>query len=370
MAKFIKAVIAIAVALLLGLMFLNAGKEYKKSYNREYKGTYTGPGTDVEVTIPEDASDREVAAILKDKGLIKHITAFTRRLDNSQYDGKIVAGTYTLNTGMNTLSMMEIMSPVQEHENGVLQTLVVPEGFTIDQIAARCAEQDICTAEEFKNAVQSITTADFPYLADVPDLVDVRYRLEGYLFPATYNIYETTTANSLVHDMLSAFNGHYTAEMQAEAEGMGYSSYEVLTRASMVEREAKLDYERPIIASVINNRLKSNMLLQIDSTILYPMTEGKYDVAKVSNKDLEYDSPYNTYLHSGLPAGPICNPGAACINAVLNPDQGDYLFYHVVDESTGQHGFWKTQEEFDASFENGDMGIPATSGDANEETAE
>ena len=158
--------------------------------------------------------------------------------------------------------------------------------------------------------------------------------------------------------------------LQAEAEGMGYSSSEALTRASMVEREAKLDYERPIIASVINNRLKSNMLLQIDSTILYPMTEGKYDVAKVSNKDLEYDSPYNTYLHSGLPAGPICNPGAACINAVLNPDQGDYLFYHVVDESTGQHGFWRTQEEFDASFENGDMGIPATSGDANEETAE
>ncbi len=316
MAKIIKALIAVAAAFILVFIFHGAYKEYKAAYNRELTGTYTDSGNDIMVVIPDGATERQIAAILKADGLIKYPSAFQKRLNDSKYDGKLVGGTYNLNTGMNTLDMMKAMAKTDDvSPDGVIATLVVPEGFTIDQIAERCEKQKICSAESFINAVKSVTKTDFSYLADVPEGVDVRYKLEGYLFPATYTIYNNTTAADLVEQMLDTFKANYTSEMQAEAEGMGYTSYDVITRASMIEREAKIDAERPMIASVIENRLKNNMLLQIDSTVLYAVTDGNYDKATVTDADTAEESSYNTYLNKGLPAGPICNPGTACINA-------------------------------------------------------
>jgi len=360
LAKIIKALIAVAAAFILVFIFHGAYKEYKAAYNRELTGTYTDSGNDIMVVIPDGATERQIAAILKADGLIKYPSAFQKRLNDSKYDGKLVGGTYNLNTGMNTLDMMKAMAKTDDvSPDGVIATLVVPEGFTIDQIAERCEKQKICSAESFINAVKSVTKTDFSYLADVPEGVDVRYKLEGYLFPATYTIYNNTTAADLVEQMLDTFKANYTSEMQAEAEGMGYTSYDVITRASMIEREAKIDAERPMIASVIENRLKNNMLLQIDSTVLYAVTDGNYDKATVTDADTAEESSYNTYLNKGLPAGPICNPGTACINAVLSPSPTKFLFYHVINKNTGEHGFFETQEAFTASFENGDTGVTA-----------
>ena len=122
----------------------------------------------------------------------------------------------------------------------------------------------------------------------------------------------------------------------------------------MIEREAKLGEERPTIAGVINNRLNADMLLQIDSTALYPLTNGMYDKSEVTYEDIEIDSPYNTYLYKGLPVGPICNPGLACINAVLEPEEHSYLYYHVIDEETGKHIFTETLEEHEQTMDQGD----------------
>ena len=341
LAKFIVGALAVFGLAMIVIVYI---KDYKNDYNEELTSTYMTLGEDVEVTIPKDSSVKEIAAILHDAGLIRHERAFVERLQKSEYAGRLKAGTYTLNTGMNTLKMMETMSK-EDDSNKVLQTLVIPEGFTVDQIAARCEEQKICTRSEFINAVKSVTSNDFEYLEDVPSGANVRYKLEGYLFPATYNIYKDTTAVDLVDMMLVAFKQNYTSEMNSQATARGLNSYQVITMASMIEREAKIPEERPKIAGVINNRMSKDMLLQIDPTILYPLTEGMYDKGALTYEDLEYKSPYNTYLHKGLPPGPICNPGVACINAVLAPEEHGYYFYHIVNEDTGEHVFTETFEE-------------------------
>lgn len=344
MIKFVKWMIGIVAALLLFLSIATYVGDIKKEYERELTGTATSKGTNVEITIPDGASAKEIAKILKANGLIKYERAFLKRLEESEYSGHLQPGKYTLNTGMNTLDMMKAMASL-DNSNKVLQQLVVPEGFTIDQIARRCEEQGICSASEFISEVKSVTKADFPYLADVPTGADVRYKLEGYIFPATYDITKETTARTLVQWMLQTFENYYTEDMRNRAEALGLNSYEVVTRASMIEKECKIDSERAKIAGVINNRLNDDMLLQIDSTVLYPLTKGMYDKENVSYEDLEYESPYNTYKYEGLPVGPICNPGLACINAVLYPEDHNFLYYHVINEETGEHEFYETYDE-------------------------
>ena len=342
--KIVKIMIALCAMLALGMIVMTRIKEYRAEYEAEMTNTETKKGVDVKVVIPENASVKQIAHILYKNGLIKFEGAFVDRLQDSEYRGMLKHGTYTLNTGMNTLDMMAIMS-AEDETGGVLQKLVVPEGFTIDQIAARCEKQDICTADEFINACKSVTKTKFPFLEDVPAGVDVTYRLEGYLFPATYDITAETTAESLVEWMLDTFTIYYNDKLQAKAAELGLNSYQVVSMASMIERECRIPDERPVIAGVINNRLKDDMPLQIDSTVLYPITDGMYDRQEVTYDDLEVDSPYNTYKYTGLPAGPICNPGLACIEAVLEPTEHNYYYYHIVDAETGEHAFFETYEE-------------------------
>lgn len=342
--RFFKAIILIVAVIALANLSYKHVRTYYDAYMDEYKGTESKAGTDVIVTIPEGASVKQIAEILKEKGLIQYPRAFTKRLQDSEYRGKLHGGTYTLNTGMTTLEMMAVMSPTLE-ENAPIDYLVVPEGFTVEMIAARCEEQGICSATEFLNAAKSVTKVDFPYLETVPAGADVKYAVQGFLFPATYDIYEDTTAESLVKWMLDTFENYYTQDLQDRATALGYTAYDVVTRASIVEREAKVDDERPMIAGVINNRLKVDMPLQMCPTVLYPLTDGLFNQSQVLYEDLEIESPYNTYKNPGLPIGPICNPGIACINAVLYPAEHNYLYYHVGDQDAGTHIFTETYEE-------------------------
>lgn len=366
--RFIKGIILIVAVVVLCLVVKDYIKEFYDAYQYELTNTETTQGVDVVVVIPEGASVEEIASILKDNGLIEYERAFTKRLQESEYRGKLKSGTYTLNTGMNTLDMMAAMSPDYD-EILPIDQLVVPEGFTIEMIAARCEEQGICTSDEFIRAVSSVTSADFPYLEDLPAGTPVKYKLQGYIFPATYDIYEDTTAESLVEWMLETFDNYYTEDMQERAAELGYSSFDVVTMASIVEREAKVDSERATIAGVINNRLEADMPLQMCPTVLYPLTDGMYNQSQVYYEDLELDSPYNTYVNSGLPSGPICNPGLACINAVLYPEEHSYYYYHVDDEEAGTHIFTETYEEhIDTQIIGGPNGVPVEGEDGTEES--
>lgn len=342
--KVVKVLILGVAIFALGSIFYDYGRGIYDEYMVEYKGTDSYDGKDVVVEIPTGASAKQIAAILKDAGLIKYERAFTSRLKDSEYRGNLHHGTYTLNTGMNTLQMMAVMSYVPDVEMPI-DKLVIPEGFTVEQIAARCEKQGICEATAFLNAVNSITKTDLPDLADIPEGAKVNYKLQGFLFPATYDIYANTTPEELVDKMIETFNYYYTDELRAIATEKGYTTFEVITRASIIEREAKVDEERPIMAGVFNNRLEAGMPLQLCPTVLYPLTEGLYDQDKVYYEDLELDSPYNTYKYSGLPVGPICNPGLACIYAVLHPETHNYFYYHVGDEEAGTHIFTETYEE-------------------------
>ncbi len=350
-----------AITLCFALFFLctrvyDYGKAKYDDYQEELKGTSSYHGTDVEVTVEKGDAARTVAEKLKDKGLIKYTSAFTKRLSES--GKRLQPGTYTLNTGMNTLQMIETMSPIVE-EAEPIDKLTIPEGFTIELIAARVEDQGICSASDFLNAVNSITSERFPYLTEVPAGANVKYKLQGFLFPATYDIYEDTTAEDLVDMMLNAFEDYYSDDLRMIAESRGMSTYGVIVRASIIEREAKLDDERPIIAGVIQNRLDEGMKLEMCPTVLYALTDGKYDKPQVLYEDLEIDSPYNTYLYEGLPVGPICNPGLASIRAAVSPAEHNFLFYHVGDPETGAHIFTETYEEhIDTQIIGGPNGIP------------
>ncbi len=347
MVKIAKIIIGLMAAFMLVLIVKDYIQDYKDAYDYELTTNDSNPGDEVLVEIPKDSSAKEIAEILHEKGLIRFERAFVKRLQSSDYRGKLQSGEFVLRKGMNTLEMMEIMSK-EDEDSKIIKQLVIPEGYSVDMIAAKCQEEGICDKTEFINAVKSITANDFEYLSDVPSGAEVRYKLEGYLFPATYDISKNTTATDIVKMMLNAFQAYYTGDIKTRALELDMNSYEVLTVASMIEREAKLSHERPMIASVIYNRLNKNMLLQIDSTVLYPMTEGRYDVAELATEDLSLDSPYNTYVYEGLPVGPICNPGLACINAAVNPDDTAYLYYRIVDEEKGEHSFSETFEEHEA----------------------
>ncbi|MBO4591514.1 MAG: endolytic transglycosylase MltG [Eubacterium sp.] len=362
MIKAVKLMIILAAAFLLFVVVSDYISDYKKQYENELTSMESNPGEEVTITIPKNSSAKEVAAILKKNGLIKFEKAFVTRLQESEYRGRLQAGKFKLRKGMNTLEMMEIICK-EDEDSKIVKQLVIPEGYTVDLIAEACEEADICDKRDFINALKSVTSNDFEYLADVPSGADVRYTLEGYLFPATYDISKSTTAEDVVSMMLNAFQNYYTEEMNSVAAEKGMNSFEVLTRASMIEREAKLDSERPIIASVLNNRINADMLLQIDSTVLYPISDGMYDTGDPSIEDLSLQSPYNTYVYRGLPVGPICNPGLSCINAVLYPEETDYLYYHVVDEKAGKHIFTETYEEHLETMKGKDEKIGGTDTD-------
>jgi UPF0755 protein len=340
--KGIKVIIVLAV---VAILIVLAGIKVKGMYNEfmdEYKGTDTVAGEDVTIVVPEGASAKSVAAILHDAGLIDYEYAFIMRIKESDYRGKLQPGTFVLNTGMSTLDMIEVMcyvEPVKE----VIDTLTVPEGFSVEQIAARCEEQGICTKSEFLQEASS-GKYQLPFGNDTVSS-SATYELQGYLFPATYDIFEDTTAESLINNMIDKFNSVYSSEYSNRAAELGYSDYDVLIMASIVEREAQIDSERAVIAGVIYNRLDDGMMLQMCPTVLYPMTDGMYDVTELTYDDLEIVSPYNTYKNYGLPVGPICNPGQASIEAVLYPDDNDYLYYHTSDAGDGSHVFSSTYDE-------------------------
>ncbi len=352
--KFLKGIILIVAVLTLSLHTYDYARGIYNEYLEELEGTASTEGRDVEVTVEKGDSATKIAKMLKKKGLIKFPMAFTNRYKETDF--RIQPGTYILNTGMSTLQMIETMSPVAEVIEPIMK-LTIPEGFTVEMIAKRCEANDICTAQEFLNAVESVTATNFPFIEGVS--VNAKYKLQGYLFPATYDIYEDTTAQELVQDMLDAFEYYYSAELRAVAESKGMSTQGVIIRASIIEREARLDEERATIAGVIENRLEAGMPLQMCPTVLYPLTDGLYDKPQVLYEDLEIDSPYNTYLYPGLPAGPICNPGLASIKAALAPEEHNYLYYHVGDPETGAHIFTETYEEHvDTQIIGGPTGIP------------
>lgn len=222
-------------------------------------------------------------------------------------------------------------------------TVMIPEGYSIDMMAKRLEEQGVFKADDFIAAVKNTDQYKNEFIKNIPVKKGTKYLLEGYLYPDTYKIYKSSKPKDLIQKMLDNFDQKYTA-LAKDYKGK-HSMAEIMTIASMIEREAKVESERPVIAGVIENRLAKKMKLQIDPTVLYTTTNGLYNAKKVYYKDLKAKTVYNTYVIKGLPAGPICNPADTAIKAAMNPKKHNYLYYRTDGSKKGTHVFTKTFTE-------------------------
>lgn len=310
--------------------------QFMKSLMITDGGTENYTGETVMVTIPAGASTADIASILKENHLISSTMMFRLSSKVNGYDGTYQQGTYDIDTGMTDTQIMALLQTgsVQEQNK-----ITIPEGFSVTQIAQRVEEKGICTAEEF---MTEVNTGVFPH-AFLKDIPEREIRLEGYLFPDTYFLSDTITAHELISMMLDRFEQMYTQEYQNAVSASGYTLDEIVTIASMIEKEIAVEEERPRAAGVIYNRLAADMTLGIDATVLYAV--GK-SAGELTQEDLQTDSPYNTRLNKGLPLGPITNPGESSFRAALYPEENEYLYYVVESAGQSNHVFCVTYEEF------------------------
>lgn len=239
-------------------------------------------------------------------------------------DASLEAGDYELRRNMNMREIAEALQKASFEE----VTVTIPEGWRAEQVAELLTEEEIMDGSEFLAFVRQGTGVDHPLLADRP--AGASY--EGYLFPDTYRLPVNATPEDLVTRMVENMAAKIPSNAIQLASGQGYTFFEILTIASIVEREAVVPEERPTIASVYLNRLEQGMYLQADPTVQYAMgyqtDTGQWWKTPVTLEEYsQVNSPYNTYLNGGLPPGPIANPGAASINATLQPEQTNYLFF-------------------------------------------
>ena len=331
-------VCAVLVALVIGLAVFGISAFMKGCSSEPVDGTVVAVNSDMQVTIPAGSAGNDVADILEDAGAVPDAKEFMRLAEDMGVAEQFQAGTYSFASGM-TLS--DVVTAVATGDLGG-SGITVPEGYTVDQVAQAVADatEGEISAKDFLNAAKASAFVDeFSFLANAYD-----DSLEGFLFPKTYRVSEGDTAEDVIRAMLN----QYAAEAQALGLDSveGYDAYEVLIIASLIEREAQLDEERPLVASVIYNRLNIDMALQIDATTAY-LYGSDFTVDQ-----LHEEGPYNTYDQTGLPAGPICSPGAASIAAAVNPDDTDYLYYVTKGDGSGAHAFAETYEEHQNNIQN------------------
>lgn len=332
MTGFAKGMIVLVVALLVGVgsfLFMN---HLMNPPIEEVELT----GQTVTITIPEGAGTEEIAKILKENKLIGSVFGFKLTSKLEGFDGTYKQGTYEVDTGLTKKQIMELLQSGKVAAN---LKITIPEGYNVQQIAAKVAETEICTAEEFISECNN-GTFDYDFLKDLPER---EYKLEGYLFPDTYFLHESMTVHDIINAMLARFDKMYTKEYQKAVEESEYSLDEIVTIASMIEKEIKVADERPKAAGVIYNRLKENMSLGIDATVLYAV--GKTS-GELTQEDLNTDSPYNTRKNQGLPLGPISNPGESSFKAALYPEENNYLYYVVEAVGKDNHVYCETYDEF------------------------
>lgn len=284
------------------------------------------------VSIPAGASTRKISAILLDAGLIRHQRTFDLYSRFEGLAGKLQAGEYTLDSGM---SVPEIARRISGGEVDSL-TFTVPEGFTLRQITDLLADKGFADRDKFLRLAARGNFA-YDFLEGLPA---GEKRLEGYLFPDTYRINRGTTEEEIINLMLARFAREITPEFRQKAAALGMTVHQAVTLASVIEREAQQDEERPKVAAVFLNRLKKGWKLESCATVQYALGTNK---TRLLYKDLQVDSPYNTYKFKGLPIGPIASPGRPSLQAAVNPAKEDYMFF-VVSEA-GEHVFGRTIKE-------------------------
>lgn len=292
-------------------------------------------------------SAEEIARRLESAGLIPDATLFRIRVRLEGAESDLAAGEYELSPSMRPSEILAILVQGRTKQSPLV---TIPEGWRAEEIADRLAARGVGTAEEFMRVVRDGQSSS-PALASRP----AGASLEGYLFPETYAIDAKSTPESMAQRMVEQFEAQFTTEMREKASRLGMSVHQIVILASVIEREAVVPSERPLMAGVFYNRLNAGMLLQADPTVQYALTVSDPEAQRkhgwwkkgLTAEDLEIDSPYNSYRYPGLPPGPICNPGLASLRAAVEPATTDYVYF--VAKPDGSHAFAKTLDEHNAN---------------------
>ena len=324
--------LAAAALLLIGGAILAFGW-----YSNQLKSVAPGDGKSVTVRVKPGMTTGDIAGILWERGLIRDKNAFLVAAKRAGLDTSLQAGEYELSRNMDVRRMIEVMAKGET----VFSQFTVPEGYTVEQIAALLEEKGMARRDRFLTLAREYAPFDRE-----PSRPDVKYRTEGFLFPDTYRISKGAGEEEILQTMAGEFQRRFTPDLREKAGNIGLSAYEVVVLASLIEREVQVAKERPMVARVFLNRLQLGMPLQSCATIQYILG---YPKEELTIADTQLPSPYNTYLHPGLPPGPVASPGLASIQAALNPTEGDWLYF-VVDGKTGGHRFSRTLAEHEAAI--------------------
>ena len=285
-------------------------------------------------TVPSGATTTSIGKDLAELGIIQNANAFKAKAKQMEVDGQMKAGDYMLSKSMNVEDIITKLVDGDIYIETV--TFTIPEGYEVRQIVDKLESEGLINREKFLDALQN-APYDYAFLEGV----DRSYLLEGYLFPDTYTLKTGATEIQIIDRMLERFDEIFTDAYYARAKELDMTVDQVITLASIIEREARVEDEFPIVASVFHNRIDIGMMLQSCATVQFVLKERK-DV--LSFDDIAIDSPYNTYINAGLTPSPIASPGELAIHSALYPADTNYLYFVTKETNDGSHYFNETLE--------------------------
>lgn len=295
------------------------------------------PGIPVTVEIPEGSTGQDIGAVLAAQGVVRSALEFEVAVRNVDAAQRLQAGNYELTTLMDPA---DVVAELVSGPGASVYRVTVIEGLRINEILTRLSESTPHSYADFEAALLdgSVTTS----LTDLPEEPDLQ-DWEGLLFPDTYEFSQTASPEAILQRMASTMEQRVDSIDWSDWEELGFTPYQGIVLASLIETEVRLDEERPLVSSVIHNRLAEDMALDIDATVLYAL-----GTRSAADFDREIDSPYNTYMYPGLPPTPIAVPGRASLEAAAAPQESPYFFYVLANEEGG-HAFAETLDEHNAN---------------------
>jgi UPF0755 protein len=309
------------------------------------------PGEAKQVELKKGMSPFQFAEVLEQDGIIRNSFVFKYYLRFKQEGPHFQAGVYELRPGMDK---DEIIAKLNAGQTAKEQTIrvTIPEGYTVGQIADTLSKQGVADKAQFlKLADSAAEWGDAEAVRSIPKDAKLRHRLEGYLFPDTYELPKDIKPEEIIARMLLELDRKLDMlpdDWQETLAKRKLDLHQLLTIASLIEREVVVDKERPIVAGIIYNRLETGMPLQIDATVQYLLDKPK---ERLLHDDLKVDSPYNTYRHKGLPPGPIAAPSLKSIEAALYPADTDYYYYVTKKDGSHEHLFARTLKEHNRNID-------------------
>lgn len=326
--------IGLSLLVFVGIVFggvVAAGKVFKPATSDDWVGAGTGS---VEVEVHPGDTTTEIGKTLVSNGVVKSVTAFVDAAQANEKSRDIQPGTYQLRSHMSAAAAVGLLVSPGSQIGG---RITVPEGLRLVKAEQIIASKSKITGAALDAALAKSSTLGLPAYAGG--------KAEGFLYPATYTVDSSTTATTLLQQMVARYRQVANSiGLEAGAAKLNMTPYQVVIVASLIEAEVKRPQDYAQVAEVIDNRLRRGMPLGLDSTVNYALGASK---VSLSQSDLKVASPYNTYLHTGLPPTPIDSPGQAALEAALHPAQGNFLYFVTTDPSTGETTFTASQKQFE-----------------------